>query len=181
MTGFCVVNLGCQLSGSNGRTDPAHFHGVFFQNVSLAQIYQKSLFDAILKPCYNGRHMLSIRLQRVGRKNEPTFRVVLTDSKNGPKSGKSLEVLGAYDSRRAEKATLNADRIKYWIAQGAKPSGTMHNFLVTRKVIEGKKVNVLSKKSPIKKETKEGEAAPTAASAQAASAPAPTPAPEAAQ
>jgi small subunit ribosomal protein S16 len=99
--------------------------------------------------------MLTIRLQRTGRKHEPTFRVVLTDSKNGPKSGKALEVLGNYDSRRGEKAELNSDKIKYWISKGAKLSGTMHNMLIDRKVITGKKVNVLPKKKPI---VKEGEA-----------------------
>lgn len=102
--------------------------------------------------------MLSIRLQRVGRKNEPTFRVVLTDSKNGPKSGKSLEVLGSYDSRRAEKAEVKMDRVKHWMSHGAKLSGTLHNLFVTRKMIPGKKVNVLPKKRPIAKEGTEGAA-----------------------
>ncbi len=99
----------------------------------------------------------------MGRKNEPTFRVVLTDSKNGPKSGKSLEVLGSFDSRRAEEAVVNQERIKHWISKGAKPSETMHNLLVGRKIIDGKKINVLPKKRPIKKE--QGEAPAAAASA----------------
>ena len=94
--------------------------------------------------------MLMIRLQRVGRKHEPTFRIVVTDKQNGPKSGKSLEVVGSYDSRRAEKAEFKADRIKEWMSKGAKLSGTIHNLLVSRKVIEGKKINVLPKKKPIK-------------------------------
>jgi len=37
--------------------------------------------------------MLKIRLQRIGRKNEAAFRLVVTDSKNGPQSGKFLEIL----------------------------------------------------------------------------------------
>lgn len=98
--------------------------------------------------------MLMIRLQRTGRKNEPTFRVVLTDSKNGPKSGKSLEILGSYDSRRAEQAIINFERIKHWMSHGAKTSGTVYNLLVSRKLISGKKVNVLPRKRPIKKEAK---------------------------
>lgn len=105
--------------------------------------------------------MLIIRLQRVGRKNIPTFRLVITDSKNGPKSGKVLEVLGNYDTRINNKIEqFDIPRIKHWIAQGAQVSGTVHNFLVGKKVIEGKKVNVLPKKKPIKKEepAKEGEA-----------------------
>lgn len=99
--------------------------------------------------------MLSIRLQRVGRKNEPAFRIVLTDSKNGPKSGKSLEVLGSFDSRRAELAVMKIDRIKHWMSKGAKPSGTIHNLLVERKIIAGKKINVLPKKRPVTEAVKE--------------------------
>lgn len=93
--------------------------------------------------------MLMIRLQRVGRKHEPVFRLVLTDSKNGPKSGKFLEILGSYDARRGEKAEFKTDRVKELMAQGAKLSGTVHNILVERKVIEGKKINVLPKKKPV--------------------------------
>jgi len=94
--------------------------------------------------------MLKIRLQRIGRKNDPSFRAVLTDSKNSTKSGKFLEILGTYNPKAGEKS-LNNDRIKYWMSQGAKCSDTMHNFLVHDKVIVGKKINVLPKKKPTKK------------------------------
>jgi small subunit ribosomal protein S16 len=58
--------------------------------------------------------MLTIRLQRVGRKHEPVFRLVLTDSKNSPKSGKFLEILGNYDARRGDQAQFNAEKVKVW-------------------------------------------------------------------
>lgn len=61
---------------------------------------------------------------------------------------------------------MDADKIKYWISKGAKPSGTMHNLLISKKIIEGKKVNVLSRKSPIKSE--EALKAEAEAKAQAA-------------
>ena len=93
--------------------------------------------------------MLKIRLQRVGRTHEPAFRLVLTDSKNGTKSGKYLELLGNYDARRGEKSEFKTDKVKYWISKGAQLSGTVHNLLVSKKVIEGKKINVLPKKRPI--------------------------------
>lgn len=96
--------------------------------------------------------MLTIRLQRVGKKNEPTFRLVLTDSKNGPKSGKFLEILGSYDSREKNETKFNSDKIKAHMANGAKLSDTVHNLLVDMKIIDGKKINVLPKKTPIKKE-----------------------------
>lgn len=94
--------------------------------------------------------MLKIRLQRIGRKNDPSFRVVLTDSKNSTKSGKFLEIIGSYDPK-AGNVTFKADRVLYWQGQGAQTSDTVHNFLVTQKIIEGKKRNVLPLKSPTKK------------------------------
>ena len=94
--------------------------------------------------------MLKIRLQRIGRKNDPAFRAVLTDSKNSTKSGKFLEIVGTYNPKAGE-TTFKADRIKYWISKGAQVTPTMHNFLVKEKVIEGKKINVLPKKKPTEK------------------------------
>jgi small subunit ribosomal protein S16 len=114
--------------------------------------------------------MLSIRLQRVGRKNEPAFRFVLTDSKNSTKSGKFLEILGSHDPRNKKATIMNVERMKELIAQGAKPSDTITNMLIEKKVITGKKINVLPKKSPIKKEGADApatEAAPAAAPAEA--------------
>ncbi len=89
--------------------------------------------------------MLKIRLQRVGRKHEPLFRLVLTDSKNGPKSGKFLEILGSFDARNAEKAEIKKDRVEYWHSKGAQLSATTHNLLVSRKILNQKKINVLPK------------------------------------
>lgn len=94
--------------------------------------------------------MLKIRLQRIGRKNDPSFRAVLTDSKNSTKSGRFLEILGTYNPK-AGSTVMNGERIKHWISKGAQVSDTMHNFLVHEKVISGKKVNVLPKKKPTQK------------------------------
>lgn len=91
--------------------------------------------------------MLKIRLQRIGRKNDPSFRAVLTDSKNSTKSGKFLEIVGTYNPKTKEKA-FKTERIQYWVSKGAKLSDTLHNFMVHERIIEGKKVNVLSKKKP---------------------------------
>ena len=121
--------------------------------------------------------MLMIRLQRTGRKHEPTFRVVLTDSKNGPKSGKYLKNLGWYDTRLKNdaKKQLDTEAVKHWMSQGAKLSLTLHNFLVGQKIIEGKKLNALPKKSPIKKEEAKVEEKKAAAPAAEAVAPAAAP------
>ena len=100
--------------------------------------------------------MLKIRLQRVGKKHDPSFRIILTDVRQGPKSGKFIEILGFYDAIRKVKK-IKVDRVKHWIANGTQVSNTVHNILVSEKVIEGKKVNALPKKTPIKKEVKEEE------------------------
>ena len=105
--------------------------------------------------------MLKIRLQRVGRKHDPSYRVILTDVRQGPKSGKFIEILGFYDAVRKVKK-IKAERVKHWIANGAQVSDTVHNILVSEKVVEGKKLNVLPKKTPIKKEGKEEEVKETA-------------------
>ena len=95
--------------------------------------------------------MLKIRLQRTGRTNDPSYRVVVTEHTNGPKSGRAVEKVGAYNPKSKER-TLDAERIKYWISKGAKASGTMHNMLISAGIISGKKVNVLPKKTVPKKE-----------------------------
>ncbi len=97
--------------------------------------------------------MLKIRLERVGRVHEPSFRLVLTDSKNSSKSGRFLEILGSYDPRKSTDS-LDAERIKYWISNGAQPTDTVHNLLLKHKIVVGKKINVSakSKKAPVVKD-----------------------------
>ncbi len=91
--------------------------------------------------------MLMIRLMRVGRRNDPSFRVVVTDARNAPKSGKYLEMVGSYNPR-VKSVALKGERIRHWLSVGAKASGTVHNLLVSEGILEGKKINVLPRKSP---------------------------------
>ena len=91
--------------------------------------------------------MIKIRLQRIGRKNEAAFRLVATDSKNGPQSGSFLEILGSY-TVKSDTVVINKERTLHWIKNGAQVSDTGHNMLVKQGIIEGKKKNVLARKSP---------------------------------
>ena len=100
--------------------------------------------------------MLKIRLQRVGRKNDASFRVVVTESTRGSKAGDVVELLGSYDPKK-DIFNVKKDRVVYWMSVGAQTSDTTHNLFVANKIIEGKKVNVLPKKSPIAKEGGEEE------------------------
>lgn len=82
--------------------------------------------------------MLTLRFQRVGKKHDTIFRVVAVDSRFSAKSGKVKEVLGWWDPKK-DKFGLKTERIKYWLQQGAQPSDSCYNLLVTTKIIEGTK------------------------------------------
>lgn len=111
--------------------------------------------------------MLTIRLTRKGRKNQPFFRVVVIDKKRSTKGGRAVEILGFVDPLNKKKS-LQKERILYWIKNGAQPSATVHNLLVSEKIIEGKKINVSKKssssaKASEDKKKQEGEGATTVA------------------
>src|SRR3984957_17898675 len=104
--------------------------------------------------------MLKIRMQRVGRINQASYRIVVTEHTASPKAGKFVEKLGTYNPHTKAR-TLDEARVKYWISVGAQPSATMHNMLIGAGVISGKKINVLpSYKAP---EVVAEEAAPAEA------------------
>ncbi len=86
--------------------------------------------------------MLVIRLTRVGKKKDPSFRIVVVDSKRKVKAGNYLEMVGSYDAR-TDRVDLQAERILHWLSHGAKASDTVHNLLISKKIIEGKKINIL--------------------------------------
>ena len=88
--------------------------------------------------------MLVIRFLRVGKKNQPSFKIVVVDKKRSSKSGRFLEEVGFCNPLTKEKV-LKAERIKYWLSVGVKPSPTVHNLLVKEKIIEGKKIPVHKK------------------------------------
>jgi small subunit ribosomal protein S16 len=92
--------------------------------------------------------MLMMRLQRVGRKNDPSFRIVVVDKRTGPKSNKNIAILGSYNPK-LNHVQVDKAAAKEWLSKGVQPSDTVHNILVGQQVIEGKKINVLPKKSPI--------------------------------
>ncbi len=94
--------------------------------------------------------MLSIRLSRVGKKKQPSYRLIVTEKSRDP-WGKHLEILGSYNPRTEPNSIqLKEDRVKYWLEKGAQPSPTVHNLLVDAGIIKGEKVKATS---PKKKES----------------------------
>lgn len=111
--------------------------------------------------------MLVIRLSRVGRKNAATFRLIVQEKTQAPKS-KAHEIVGSYNPHLKDRKTqvqLKTERISYWLSKGAQPSATVHNMLVEFGVIQGKKQKVVG--------SKKGADAERKAAARAAKATAP--------
>ena len=84
--------------------------------------------------------MLMIRFQRVGRTNDPAFRIVVTEKRSKPKS-RGVEAVGSFHPK-TKAIHLRSDRILYWITKGAKPTPRVHNLLVKHKVITGSKIPI---------------------------------------
>jgi len=96
--------------------------------------------------------MLRIRLFRAGKKNQPFFKVVVTDKRNPPRGGRAVEILGFYNPLTKEK-NIKKERAEYWLSVGAQPSDAMHNLLVSEGILKDKKIPV--HKKPKAKEKKE--------------------------
>lgn len=92
--------------------------------------------------------MLTIRLLRTGKKNQPSYKVVVTDKRNPPKGGKSVEEVGFFNPKTKEKQ-FNKERILYWLSVGAQPSDTIHNMLVNEKIIDQPKRKIIFTKKPV--------------------------------
>lgn len=118
--------------------------------------------------------MLTIRLTRKGKKNQPFFRVVVIDKRRTASAGRAVEDLGYVDPLKKRKS-FKKDRILYWISKGAQPSASIHNLLVSEKILDAKKIKVsnIGKKkraeiaaAKVAAATPKAEAAPASAEAK---------------
>jgi len=79
--------------------------------------------------------VVSIRLARYGKKKKPFYRVVVIEKRN-PRNGRFVEIVGTYDPlKNPAEIKLVAERIKYWLGQGAQPSDTVRSFLRREKIV----------------------------------------------
>lgn len=110
--------------------------------------------------------MLAIRLQRIGRKKQPLYRVVVSE-KTKDMYGNHLEILGQYNPHKKE-AVLKGDRIKHWLSVGAQASASASNLLIKEGILTGKKKKSVSiSKVRTAKMAKEAESKKAAAMAAA--------------
>ncbi len=89
--------------------------------------------------------MVKLRLQRIGRRNDPSFRVVAQDIRSAP-SGKALEIVGFYNPRLKQQ-DIDTEKVKKWLSQGAQATDTVHNLLVSEGVIKSAKRDVVGQRS----------------------------------
>ncbi|MBN1563202.1 MAG: 30S ribosomal protein S16 [Anaerolineae bacterium] len=75
--------------------------------------------------------MVRIRLRRVGRKKQPSYRIVVTD-KRSPRDGRYIEIIGFYNPRtRPDTMELQEDRALHWLSVGAQPSEAVERIFKT--------------------------------------------------
>ena len=87
--------------------------------------------------------MVKIRLNRMGAKRQPFYRIVVADSRS-PRDGRFIEIVGNYDPKK-DPAIINVDEEKViaWIKNGAQPTDTVRSLLSKKGIMQ--KINQESK------------------------------------
>lgn len=97
---------------------------------------------------------LALRMARGGAKKRPYYRIVVADSRM-PRDGRYIEKVGTYNPMLAKddenRVTMDVDRIKHWMSQGARPSDRVSRFLEAAGILEAKKRDNPNKGKPGKK------------------------------
>ncbi|MDP2909738.1 MAG: 30S ribosomal protein S16 [bacterium] len=88
--------------------------------------------------------MLTIRLFRIGKKHQPSYKIVVTDKRNSARGGRFVDEVGYWNPLTKQKS-IDGEKVKGWIAKGAKASDTVHNIFVAEKVLKGGKIDVHKK------------------------------------
>ncbi|MFA6135890.1 MAG: 30S ribosomal protein S16 [Candidatus Paceibacterota bacterium] len=92
--------------------------------------------------------MLTIKLKPIGKKKQISYRIVVSQ-KGSKLKGKFIEDLGWYNPH-TNKFLVAKEKVKKWIDNGAQPSGSIHNILISAGAIEGVKIPMHKKsKKPI--------------------------------
>ncbi|MDA9190507.1 30S ribosomal protein S16 [Alphaproteobacteria bacterium] len=120
---------------------------------------------------------LKIRLSRGGTKKRPFYRIVVAEAAS-PRDGKYVERVGHYNpmvpKEHDNRLSVSAERVKFWMGQGAKPTDRVHKLLAIADILEAPVITEKPKKSAFGKKRTEREAeaaeAKTAADAAAAEA-----------
>ena len=121
---------------------------------------------------------MKIRLARGGNKKRPFYRIVAADSRM-PRDGRYIEKLGTYNpllpKDSEDRVKMDAERVQYWLGQGAQATGRVTRMLEAAGVMEKKERNNPNKGKPGQKATERAEekASKAAEAAEAEKAPEP--------
>lgn len=77
--------------------------------------------------------MLAIRLQRIGRKGYPTYRLAVQEAQRHPTSGRVVSYVGSYNPH-TKLTTIDVDKINFYLGNGAQPSPRVVKILLEQKV-----------------------------------------------
>ncbi|MEX0649675.1 MAG: 30S ribosomal protein S16 [Candidatus Andersenbacteria bacterium] len=104
--------------------------------------------------------MLKMRLQRRGKTNYATYRVVVAEH-TAPVKGRFIEDLGYYNPHE-KKFVVDEDKVAAWMGKGVQTSATVHNLLINHNIIKGeKKLSWRPKKKAAGEEQPAATATPT--------------------
>ena len=95
--------------------------------------------------------MLAIKLQRIGKKKQPSYRIVVAERRS-KLGAPPVEDMGSYNSV-TKKGSVAYDRVLYWVSKGAKPTTTALNLLVRLGALSSPKIAVKMKKKAVLEET----------------------------
>jgi small subunit ribosomal protein S16 len=101
--------------------------------------------------------MVKLRLTRVGRKHDPSYRIVVTPLRE-KRDSKAIEYVGTYSPLKKE-TVVNKERVQYWLSVGAQPSDTVRNILIREKIIDAPaaKSKIKFSKAPGRKKKERAE------------------------
>ncbi len=114
--------------------------------------------------------MLTLRLQRAGKKNKPEFRIILAES-TAAANKKFIEILGNYNPRTKEFAVKDEARLKYWVEQHVSISPTLNNLLISKNLLQADKKRAFLIPTKVRAKKAEEEAKAKADAEAAAAAP----------
>jgi small subunit ribosomal protein S16 len=113
---------------------------------------------------------VKIRLMRVGKKKQPSYRVVVADSRS-PRDGRYIEIIGQYHPRQDPSAfTIDDEKALAWLRQGAQPSEQVHRLLVGSGLWEQYESERSSQSQAARTAARKAKGAEVARAAQAAAA-----------
>lgn len=92
--------------------------------------------------------MLAIKLQRIGKKHQPSYRLVVAEARS-KMAAPPVEDLGSYNPF-TKATTFKKERVTHWVKMGAQPTVSVHNLLVGQGILTTPKIKVKMPKAVAK-------------------------------